>query len=105
MPPPPTRAPWALPGGGSGGAAASPLATATSSSGSGSAENEGKLPYRPDFFHLEDGGWVADTARFGEMLATGAINEFERAPSWIVVGRGAFVDIYPWAHKLPQVSK
>ena len=52
MPPPPTRAPWALPGGGSGGAAASPLATATSSSGSGSAENEGKLPYRPDFFHL-----------------------------------------------------
>jgi hypothetical protein len=54
---------------------------------------------------LEDGGWVASTVRFGETLATGKLDEFERAPSWICVGRGAIVDIYPWNHALPQESK
>ena len=58
-----------------------------------------------DFITLEDGGWVADTARFSETLATGKLNEFERAPSWFLVGRGAIVDVYPWAHKIPQVSQ
>ena len=57
-----------------------------------------------DNFVLEDGGWVADTARFGEMLATGKINEFERAPSWFLVGRGAVVDIYPWNNPIPKES-
>ena len=58
-----------------------------------------------DFFVLEDGGWVADTARFNETLSTGDLNEFERAPSWFVVGRGAVIDIYPWTHDIPKVSK
>lgn len=58
-----------------------------------------------DFFTMEDGGWVADTARFGECLATGKINEFERAPSWFMVGRGAVVDVYPWPHAIPKESK
>lgn len=58
-----------------------------------------------DFITLEDGGWVADTGRFSTMLETGSINEFERAPSWFVVGRGAIVDVFPWAHELPRATK
>jgi|HubBroStandDraft_5_1064220.scaffolds.fasta_scaffold549206_2 hypothetical protein len=58
-----------------------------------------------DFIVLEDGGWVADTARFSEMLATGKMNEFERAPSWFLVGRGAICDAFPWDHPLPKVTK
>ena len=58
-----------------------------------------------DFITLEDGGWVADTARFSDTLASGALNEFERAPSWFLVGRGAIVDVYPWTHPIPKDSK
>ena len=58
-----------------------------------------------DFFVLEEGGWVADTARFSETLAKGTLNEFERAPSWIFVARGAVVDIYPWSNELPKTTK
>jgi hypothetical protein len=58
-----------------------------------------------DFIVLEDGGWVADTGRFGQMLATGSLNEFERAPSWFLVGRGSICDLYPWDHELPKVTK
>ena len=58
-----------------------------------------------DFIVLEEGGWVADTARFSETLATGKLNEYERAPSWILVGRGAIVDIYPWTHPIPAETK
>lgn len=59
----------------------------------------------PDFIVLEDGGWVADTARFSETLERGTLNEFERAPSWFLVGRGAIVDVFPWKHEIPQSSK
>ena len=55
----------------------------------------------PDFFVLEEAGWVALTKRFSVTLETGALDEFEKAPSWILVGRGSVVDIYPWAHPLP----
>ena len=58
-----------------------------------------------DFFVLEDGGWIADTGRFSTMLETGAVNEFERAPSWMLVGRGAIVDVWPWAHAIPKATK
>jgi hypothetical protein len=58
-----------------------------------------------DFFVLEDAGWVADTGRFSVMLETGAVNEYERAPSWVLVGRGAVVDVFPWKHALPSVTK
>jgi hypothetical protein len=58
-----------------------------------------------DFIVMADGGWVAETARFSETLATGSLNEFERAPSWFVVGRGGIIDVYPWAHPIPQVTK
>ena len=58
-----------------------------------------------DFFTLEDGGWVASTGRFSTMLETGALDEFERAPSWFLVGRGAIVDVWPWAHAIPKATK
>ena len=58
-----------------------------------------------DFLVLEDGGWVADTGRFSTMLATGGMNEFERVPSWILIGRGAIVDAFPWTHAIPKETK
>jgi hypothetical protein len=58
-----------------------------------------------EFIELSDGGWVADMGRFGEALATGKVNEFERAPSWCLVARGSIVDIHPWAHEIPKVTK
>jgi hypothetical protein len=59
----------------------------------------------PEFITLDDAGWVADTGRFSTMLTSGVMSEFERAPSWVLVGRGAIVDIYPWSHALPQQTK
>ncbi len=58
-----------------------------------------------DFIVLECGGWIADTGRFSTMLETGSINEFERVPSWFMVGRGAIVDAFPWAHPIPDKTK
>ena len=59
-----------------------------------------------DFITLTDGGWVADTGRFNEMLKTGTLNEFERSDlPWFVVGRGAICDIHPWPHSIPKESK
>lgn len=54
-----------------------------------------------DFFILNEGGWCADTTRFSSCLETGQVNEFERSPSWVVVARGAIVDVYPWKGELP----
>lgn len=59
----------------------------------------------PDFIVLEDAGWVADTARFSETLSKGTVNEFEPAPSWVYVGRGAIVDMFPWPGDLPREVK
>lgn len=58
-----------------------------------------------DFFVLEDASWVANTARFSETLAMGVLDEVERCPSWVLVGRGAVVDVFPWAHALPEKTK
>jgi hypothetical protein len=58
-----------------------------------------------DFIVLVGGGWVADTGRFSEFLAAGTMNEFEKAPSWMLVGRGAICDVFPWAHDLPKATK
>ncbi len=59
----------------------------------------------PDSITLDDASWLADIGRLGDALSTGNLNEIERAPSWVVVGRGAIVDIYPWAHPLPELTK
>jgi hypothetical protein len=58
-----------------------------------------------DFITLTDGGWVASTGRFGEMLKTGKINEFERIDlPWFLVGRGAICDLAPWPFDIPKVT-
>jgi|HubBroStandDraft_1064217.scaffolds.fasta_scaffold13713_2 hypothetical protein len=56
----------------------------------------------PDFIVLKEAGWVACTKRFSVTLETGELDEFEKAPSWVLVGRGAVVDIWPWPHRLPD---
>jgi hypothetical protein len=60
-----------------------------------------------DFIVLEGGGWVADTGRFSELLAGkwSDSSEFERAPSWMLIGRGAIVDVFPWTHAIPEKTK
>ena len=59
-----------------------------------------------DFITLTDGGWVASTGRFSEMLKTGVLDEFERIDlPWFLVGRGAICDIQPWIHAIPKISK
>lgn len=58
-----------------------------------------------DFITLDEASWVADTARFSETLSKGTLNEVECCPSWVVVGRGAIVDIFPWTHALPKDTK
>jgi hypothetical protein len=57
------------------------------------------------FVLLEDGGWVAETARFSETLADGKLNEFERVPGRFLVALGSLVDAFPWDHALPKESK
>lgn len=59
----------------------------------------------PDSITLEDASWVADTERLSVTFATGALREVERCPSWIMIGRGAIVDVFPWAHALPKETK
>ncbi len=59
----------------------------------------------PDSITLVEASWLADIGRLNVALSTGALSEVEKAPSWIVVGRGAIVDIYPWQHPLPESTK
>jgi hypothetical protein len=59
----------------------------------------------PTFLVLDDGGWVADTARFSETLRDGKLNEYEKSTQWIYVSLGSVVDIYPWTHDLPKETK
>lgn len=60
-----------------------------------------------DFIVLTEVSWVADTGRFSEALKTGTLNEVECVSflPWVVIGRGAIVDIFPWTHKLPEQTK
>jgi hypothetical protein len=58
-----------------------------------------------DFITLTDGGWVAETGRFSEMLKSGKLNEFERCDEeWFLVGRGSVCDVFPWKHPIPKVT-
>jgi hypothetical protein len=56
----------------------------------------------PDFLHLEEAAWVADTGRFSTALATGKLNEVEPYPGDCWVAAGAVVDICEWRHELPR---
>jgi hypothetical protein len=60
------------------------------------------------FLVLQDAAWIADTGRFHQILAGGFTSvrgvEIEPAPKGddVIVGLGAIVDAYPWAHELPR---
>ena len=58
-----------------------------------------------DWLVLDDCSWVGDSGRFGEALATGTLNETERFPDRVWIGRGSIVDLTAWNHPLPTVSK
>ena len=52
---------------------------------------------------LEEAAWVADTGRFELALSTGELAEVEPLlDGCCAVGRGAIVDVWPWAHALPR---
>jgi hypothetical protein len=59
-----------------------------------------------DFITMTDGGWVASTGRFSEMLKSGKLDEFERCDlPWFLVGRGAICDVFPWPYPIPKASQ
>lgn len=58
-----------------------------------------------DFLVLDDASWVADTGRFSGALTDGTLNEVEKCPGWVLVGRGSIVDVFPWSHPLPKETK
>lgn len=57
---------------------------------------------------LESVAWIADTRRWSDCLKNGFANdaEIEAAPDGeVLVGRGALIDAYLWAHKLPRTTR
>jgi hypothetical protein len=56
---------------------------------------------------LQDGGWLADSGRFGECLAKGTVKEIEVVPSGMrrIVSRNDVIDAFPWNHALPTETK
>lgn len=55
---------------------------------------------------LEGGGWMADTGRFNECIASGKYSEFEPVGDRRhIIGRGAIVAVDEWSHILPEDVK
>ena len=56
---------------------------------------------------LEDGGFLADSGRFGECLASGTVAEIEVVPRGMrrIVSRNDIIDAWPWNHPLPTETK
>jgi hypothetical protein len=54
---------------------------------------------------LEEAAWIADTGRYSEALTTGKLGEVEPIPTWVILGRGAIIDIVPWKFSLPATVK
>lgn len=59
----------------------------------------------PQELVLEDAAWVADTGRYSDALAKGALTEVEPIPGPVVIGRAAIVDAAIWTHALPLGRK
>ena len=55
---------------------------------------------------LEGGGWLADSGRFSQCLASGTVNEFELCPPGPrIVSRADVIDAFEWRHPLPTETK
>jgi hypothetical protein len=60
----------------------------------------------PQELVLEDAAWIADTERWADALAKGALREVEPYPAGrVIVGRGAVVDACVWQHDLPRSQR
>ena len=59
----------------------------------------------PEWIHLDDAAWIADSGRFSAALATGTLSEVEPYPGPVSIARGAIVDVAPWPHALPRTVK
>jgi hypothetical protein len=55
----------------------------------------------PHWFVLDAAAWIADSGRWANCLAAGAVNEVEPMGDGVRVGRGTIVDCTPWRHELP----
>ena len=53
---------------------------------------------------LSNGGWVADTGRFGEFLTKNKPNEFEKVVDNFSVARGSIVSSFLWKGELPSAT-
>lgn len=53
---------------------------------------------------ITDASWIADTKRWQQFIATGAVNECEPYPDnqMVIIGRGALIDATEWLAPLPR---
>lgn len=56
------------------------------------------------FLVLKDAAWVADTGRFRDAIATGALSEVEPVET-MILNTAAITDAFPWQHALPREQK
>lgn len=58
----------------------------------------------PQELVIVDAAWIADTKRWQQFVAEGAINESEPYPDGqrVIVGRGALIDATEWLAPLPR---
>lgn len=54
---------------------------------------------------LVDAAWIADSGRYSDALEKGTLNEVDPIPDYVLIGRGAIVDVVPWRHELPRKQK
>lgn len=56
---------------------------------------------------LRKAAWIADTGRFAQAMANGALNEVEPFPDETIVrvNRGSIIQIATWPHPLPRAQK
>lgn len=57
------------------------------------------------FVKLDGASWVADTGRLHKAVESGELSEVEMLGDGVWVNLGATVDIIPWRHDLPTVTK
>lgn len=61
-------------------------------------------PVEDGMLPLKGASWVADSGRFHKAIHDGTLNEVEYVGD-AAVSVGTIVDMFPWTHDLPSVSK
>jgi hypothetical protein len=57
------------------------------------------------FVQMNGASWVADTGRLHKAVAGGTLSEVEMLGDGVWVNLGAAIDVIPWLHELPTVTK